>query len=384
MTIENRNVVRWQQGKCVLVRPGRAAERLDPDHPRVPDHCCVAFPSDAVRSFTLPVAPDEVKHLGQALPFMLEESLLEDVAELHFAHTALHDDLHAVAVVKRSAMTEWVEALPETLRELPWVSEALCLPWSQGQCTLVFEAEWVLARWDEAQGTRIEATLLPALLSTLEGSYEVLVAYGQNQQAAMAVVPEPLQSRLQWRQGGLAEALLLAAGDSAGPDLRQGAFAPRLPLQRWWGAWRRVAFALCAALILKTGVSVADYQMLKQEDVQLRQAVQDSYRRVNPQGAVVDVEKQLNRQLAEFGAGAQTRAFTPVLVALLSAAAEIDGVTLMSVNYSGGDMRVNLSAPDFRSVEQVREQLGKRSLSAELENSNARQSGVLARLRMEI
>ncbi|GIR68967.1 MAG: hypothetical protein CM15mP74_02180 [Halieaceae bacterium] len=33
----------------------------------------------------MPVAPDEVKHLRQALPFMLEESLLEDVTELHFA-----------------------------------------------------------------------------------------------------------------------------------------------------------------------------------------------------------------------------------------------------------------------------------------------------------
>ena len=31
----------------------------------------------------------------------------------------------------------------------------------------------------------------------------------------------------------------------------------------------------------------------------MRQAIQESYRRINPRGAVVDVEKQLNRQLAE-------------------------------------------------------------------------------------
>jgi len=70
---------------------------------------------------------------------------------------------------------------------------------------------------------------------------------------------------------------------------------------------------------------------------------------------------------------------------MLGAMALIEGITLMSVNYSGGrDLRINLSAPDFQSVEQVREQLGKRSLRAELENSNARNNRVVARLRVEI
>ena len=50
---------------------------------------------------------------------------------------------------------------------------------------------------------------------------------------------------------------------------------------RWWRIWQRVAVALGVALILKTGVSVADYQTLKTEDLQLRQAMQESYRRVN-------------------------------------------------------------------------------------------------------
>jgi type II secretion system protein L len=154
---------------------------------------------------------------------------------------------------------------------------------------------------------------------------------------------------------------------------------------RWWGVWQRVAVALGVALILKTGVSVADYQTLKTEDLQLRQAMQDSYRRVNPRGAVVDVEKQLNRQLAEFGAGGQQSAFTPSLVALLTEISKVDGIALTSVNYSGGkDMRVNLSAPDFQSVERVREQLAQRLPAAELENSNARGDGVVARIRVEL
>jgi type II secretion system protein L len=167
--------------------------------------------------------------------------------------------------------------------------------------------------------------------------------------------------------------------------LRQGEFAPRLPLARWWAVWQRVTLALIVACILKTALSVADYQMLKAEDLELRQAIQASYRRVNPRGAVVDVEKQLNRQLGEFGANTQRSAFTPIIVRLLTAIQQIDDIQLTSLSYSGkGDVRLSLSAPNFEAVEQVREQLKAQSFSAQLENSNARSDGVVARLLVQI
>ena len=385
MNPENINVVRWQQGQGFLLRPGAAPERLTDDGFRLPENTFLALPSDVVRNMTVPVAAEEVKHLRRALPFMLEESLLEDVSDLHFAHTPLYEGHHAVSVVARAKVAQWMDELPESLREVPWVSEALCLPWTEGQWTLLFESDAVLVRWSEAEGTRVEATLLSALLNSLHAEQVVLVAYGQDEAVAMAAIPGHLRQQTQWRQGGLSEALLLTDPVPAGPDLRQGEFAPRLPLMRWWGVWQRVAVALGVALILKTGVSVADYQSLKVENLQLRQAVQDSYRRVNPRGAVVDAEKQLDRQLTELGAGSQQRVFTPVLVTLLSAAGAVPDITLTSVNFSGAsDIRVNLLAPDFQSVEQVRDQLGQRGLDAELESSNARRDGVVARLRVGI
>jgi type II secretion system protein L len=212
-----------------------------------------------------------------------------------------------------------------------------------------------------------------------------LIVYTADQALAQATIPMQLQGAIQWRKGGFSEALLLANSHPPGPDLRQGDFAPRIPLARWWAIWQRVALALMVACILKTGLSVADYQMLKAEDLQLRQAIQTSYRRVNPRGAVVDVEKQLNRQLGEFGANTQRSAFTPIIVSLLTATKKVDGIQLTALNYSGkGDLRLSLSAPDFEAVEQVREQLKSQSLSAQLENSNARSDGVVARLRVQL
>ena len=385
MSTENVNIVRLEEGAVVLLQPGLAPATLDLETQTLPDNAVVALPADRLRSLMVRVAPEEVKHLKQALPFMMEESLLDDVDALHFAHQKLNDEQHAVAVIERETLAAWVAEMPDALREKPWISEALCLPWSEGHCTLVFEAEHVLIRWGLAEGARVEHALLPELLGTFRETLSAYVAYGVDEQSARGLLPQHVNDVLQWRQGGLPEALLLADAILTAPDLRQDSFAPKLPLMRWWGVWQRVAVALGVALILKTGVSVADYQTLKTEDLQLRQAMQDSYRRVNPRGAVVDVEKQLNRQLAEFGAGGQQSAFTPSLVALLTEISKVDGIALTSVNYSGGkDMRVNLSAPDFQSVERVREQLAQRLPAAELENSNARGDGVVARIRVEL
>ena len=384
MTPSNFNLIRWNEDFASFLRPGNQPERLAGEPDNFPENTCLALPADRVRTLPLSVAPEEVKHLRKALPFMLEEALLEDVTELHFANTPLDRDRQAVAVVRRKIMSQWMSTLPEALKEMPWVSEALCLPWSAGFCTLVFEADHVLVRWGEASGTRIERSLLPALLDSLPLAHVSIVAYGSDETEVRASIPELLHSRLQLRQGGLSEALLLANTETPGPDLRQGDFAPRLPFARWWRLWQSVLITLAVAVVLKTGVSVVDYVSLKKEELRLRGAIQQSYRRVNPKGAVVDVEKQLNRQLAELGAAGAQSAFTPVLVELLSAMTEVGDIELTSVNYTGGkDMRVNFSAPSFQAVERVRVALEARAFSAELENSNARKEGVVARFRVK-
>ena len=61
------------------------------------------------------------------------------------------------------------------------------------------------------------------------------------------------------------------------------------------------------------------------------------------------------------------------------------GAQLASVNFSDklGGVRVNLVAPDFRSVEAIRAGLVKAGLKASTENSNAAGDVVRARLKVE-
>jgi len=177
---------------------------------------------------------------------------------------------------------------------------------------------------------------------------------------------------------------LLLAQDGPAFDLRQGRFAPQLPLGRWWRLWQRVAVAAGVALVLQLGADVAQYQRLKADNTRIRQAIQDSYRQANPRGAVVDVEKQLDRQIAEFNPSSNGLAFTPLLAAITASLAEQGSISLSTLNFSAssGEVRLDLMADDFAAVEALRQLLGRRGLDATLETSSSRDEQVRARLRV--
>jgi len=390
---ENITAIRLSGDELELWRAGQTEPLLlDPSHGGgVTDHArkqpCFAAPSDSIRLVTLEVDPVEVKHLSQSLPFMLEDEVIDDIDALHFARQPLDNGCWLVAVVNREAMIHWRELLGDDFEGV-WLPESLLLPWHPGEICILIEDGSALVRYDALLGTRVELELLTPFLGALvaerEGALSA-VLYGQQQADDIALLPEPLKTNVQWRQGNFASALMVASPDLPQLDLRQGGFAPRLPLGRWWAAWRPVAVAAGVALVLALGADIAEYQRLKAENLALRSAIQSSYRLANPKGAVVDAEKQLDRQIAEFIPTSTGSRFTPMLAAVTSAVAEDDELSISTLNFSASaaEIRLDLTASDYAAVEGLRRRLSNAGFTATLETSSSRNEQVRARLRVE-
>lgn len=346
---------------------------------------CFAAPGADVRLLQLTVTPEEKKHLAQALPFMLEEQLAEDVETVHFATCLLDRNTVGVALCRDTAMSAWQERL-SALPELPqWLPEPLLLPWRSGEWCLVLTADTVIVRSGACEGYTVEAQLLPLLLAAAaeDSLPEVVVAYGSDQERDLELIPQTLRSRVQWRQGNLCSALMLARDDHP-LNLRQGPYAARLPLARWWQHWRVAAVAIGAAFALQLAATYADYRALSSQNLALRAALEASYRQAVPEGALVDAERQLLRQLDNLRGGGGNGSFVRLLEQTGSIIVQRPGTGIVSINYNqrGGEMRLNIVARDFAAVEQLRAGLTSAGLAAVMESSSAQADGVRARIRV--
>jgi general secretion pathway protein L len=211
-----------------------------------------------------------------------------------------------------------------------------------------------------------------------------IVIYGQDENADRALLPMTAEAAIEWRRGGLAAAMLL--GDQQTPvlDLRQGGYALQLPYGRWWRQWQSMAALMLVALSVYLLAGWLDYRRLERENIALRQEIQAVYRGVNPRGAVVDAPKQLSRQLAALRGGGSGASFTALLAPVGEAIAERPDTVLASLNYSqrSAELRINLLAPSFAEVEELRAGLVSRGYDATLENSSRSGSSVRARMRI--
>ena len=397
--MQNIAVIRLIQGRLAWYPPGASEEPRWLDNDAEREHLratlaprmvtpCFAVPGADVRLLPLSITADERKHIVKSLPFMLEEQVAADIEELQFAHQFLDKTHLSVAICSTQKMSEWRALLADYPGVNRWVPEPLLLPWQEGEWCLVLEGEGAVIRTGRCEGCSIERDMVPPLLaSALEGSTapQAVIVYGADQQADTALLPPDLQDAVQWRRGSLYSALMLSdSSDTTTLNLLQGVFAPRLPLARWWRQWRTVAAVFAIAFFLHLLATFVDYRGLKNENLALRTAVQDSYRKAYPRGAVVDAEKQLRRQLDALHGSAQSSGFVSLMDRVGSVIGSRPGATIVSINYNdkGDEMRMNIVAADFEAVEQMRADINEAGLQAVMESSSAQGDRVRARLRV--
>lgn len=393
------SVIRWVDDRLAWYPPGAGTEPrwLDDAGAREQmaatllqrrSRICFAVPGEDVRLLTVPVAPEEKKHLSRSLPFSLEEQVATDVEDLHFAYCPLNDSDYGVAIVSHEKMRSW-QALIATLPTMPcWLPEPLLLPWQTGEWCIVVEEASVIVRTAECAGFTLERSMVTPVMHGVmveAGQPQTIVVYGVDQESDIALLPGDCRNKVQWRQGGLCAALMLSESVNPNLNLLQGQYAPRLPLGLWWRQWRLVAAAFAAAFALQVSATYAEYRGLSQQNLAMRGAMESSYRSAFPQGAIVDVEKQLRRQLDAMGGSGEGSGFVRLMDKVGAAINGLPGTTITTINYNdkSDEMRLNIGARNFDAVEKLRSRINDAGLEAVTESSSTRGDRVNARLRVK-
>ncbi|MEO0444288.1 MAG: type II secretion system protein GspL [Pseudomonadota bacterium] len=162
-------------------------------------------------------------------------------------------------------------------------------------------------------------------------------------------------------------------------------YSRQLPFDKWWQEAKSLVYLAAAALAVFFIASFADIYLIKKQQNAYQQEILSSYRTVVPRGPASDPVRRLRGLLSD----GQDSAESSNSVYLLSKVAPVLDqleIGLLTLNYSNREqaVRMSITAKTFNGIEQLRQQLDREGVVAELQSSNAADEGFQARMRLAI
>jgi general secretion pathway protein L len=317
--------------------------------------------------------------LRAALPFALEESLAEDVENLHFASGTRRDSGKLpVAVVSIEKMDEWMSALQNAgIEAARMVPENYGLARIPGTLSLLVDRDCIFFN-DGAdteftlQGVRPSDALVAAgALSDRSGDDQDGDEAAESEGHLVAYCEAPDEERFShdWialrhelhsvdinllADGVLPKlAVTVASGDDV--NLLQGAYGAKTDYRAQLRPWRSAAVLLLGLMLLGLVGKAVDYNRLSQEEAALKARFTEEYRQIRP-GDTREVMDPLNavRSIKQ-GLGASTgpQVFLPSLRQLGDAIAQNGNARIENISYRAGVIDVRITSPDVATLDNI-------------------------------
>lgn len=361
----------------------------------------VGGPQVAVRRLSF--EPQEKRHLHKLMPFQLEEDVVGDIDQFHFALARPGEKSVSVAYTEKARLEAVFDELREAGIEVAECYPAALLPEvpdapdsdaeqaaEQDAWALHWQAGQVAVHHGPNLGFCVDARNLPLALELLLNDEQrvdslphlALSAPDENQLTE-------LENALPAKLDGASTRTRIAGIWDFEPhadtlNLCQGAFSQRLPVERWWRHWRTVAMAAAAALVVYIGTLALSISELKDENLETRRQIEQVFRTVVPNGPANDAERRLRIKARELEPQTQSSQAVALMAQVLPLVDERDGISLKGAYYTGdnAELALNLQAGTFNAIETLRGAIEGAGLTAELLSSSAQGSNHSARLKI--
>jgi len=346
--------------------------------------------------------PKAARRQANAIGYMVEEHLAEDVEDLHFICSPRDGDLCSVYAVARDKM----EALRNQVERLKWplvaaVAEYQLLGMLESDLALWLDGAQAHVWQDSGQGLSIRREYLQPMLSSLLGEDEsvqepeegedesaekslLLLGAGEDDGLIVGELETLFAERLQRNQRAPEEVFLERYKPGKLSNLLSGDYQLSGGEVEgvWWLKPAKVA-AICfaAQLFFFVGAGAYFHWQAEQAEEQARTMFTELFPNTRPSA-------QIRRQLDGFlkSAGSQGGAFTTQMQQLSKVWTEQRGkeLKLQSLRFDGqrGEMVLQLKASSLSDLDTFVSKLSGNGLRADLLGANELKKGVSGRVRV--
>jgi general secretion pathway protein L len=353
------------------------------------DEATVIVSAERVLATTAVLPKIKRSKLETALPFALEDALIDDVSEAHVTTGAkLPDGRTVLYTMNKSWLTRFLEASTAAKMRVRRIVPEFCLLPTR-------TSEWSMA-WDGAQGfLALAHSLGGALDSGNDARAPVGLQLRLQTDAPAALRLFALGSEIQAPNWGIKVPVIFekqsfdwrkAAIPSEAPNLLWGKFAPPPRISEFW-PWLRPA--LLAALLL-FGVDVVitnlEWAKLALEKRQLMSGMTETFRETfGADATIVDAPLQMRRNVARLrhAAGVSDDAdFTQLLEKFSGALSTLPGTTLRTLRYGDGKLDIEMTLASAATLDTLQQRIAETGLSVQVMDKHEAGSGLNFQLRV--
>src|SRR5436190_4044176 len=371
-------------GGQVLAGP-RSGERPEAAEREGAARVVVLVPATDVLLARTELAARQREQLELALPFALEDQLVEPVEAMHVAWTQDPAGGQAVAAVRRATLDAWLARLESIgVRPDAMIADAAALPLEPGAISVLVEDDAALIRSARNEASALDTGSLASWLGVVlqqsgPGTRVMLHDAGRRVSGLGAGIPvervEPAPPALAWLAPG---ALALDAVNLLG-----GRYAPAHRGQPVRALWRTAALLAAAVVAVAFVLAFTEYWRASRQLARTNAELTALYRQSFPEATTVPASSALIR--AEFeragqhggeGGIALLKRLAPVLTASTQ-------YTVRSLEYRAGVLDLVLIADSVATLDSVRERLLAMGFKASLSAVSAGDLGTEAKLHVE-
>ncbi|MGI2260924.1 type II secretion system protein GspL [Shewanella sp. GXUN23E] len=290
----------------------------------------------------------------KALPFMLEEQLVDNVELMHFVVGAREGEQLNVIAVTHEQMQSWLTWLAEAgLKARAMVPDCLALPLADCQWAAMVIGRELLLRTSAGAGQSIpldwSEVVLPKLLPTDTDEPISVATYTRMDIPGTEAQEQSLDLPL----------LVLAKGMTlAGVNLLTGAYKPSRELSKHLLLWRNAAIAAGVVVVLALANMGLNIYQLDAQAAELKAQSESIYRKAIPGSSrIVNLRSQMKSELGKLqGQGGGDQLFA-MLNTLEGSFAKVPELRPDSLRFDGarGELRMQVTAKTYAQIEKFRE-----------------------------
>ncbi|MEZ5536758.1 MAG: type II secretion system protein GspL [Thiolinea sp.] len=343
------------------------------------DNVVLLIPARDVLLTSTTLVTSNARHLKQALPYALEESLVDDPAEQHFVWQARKDSPETldVAVIARDTLKGWMELLKKhRIRARTILPDVFALPIAEDEHavpTIVQHAGQVLVRTGPLSGFSCPAAAFPLLMDGLFSAEDKVNDAGDETKdlhevwlyadqpadwhESLAVLREPQPDMLLSDSIQQGAALNLLSGYQ---DVSMSGFS------RSWKRWRVAAVFAVLTLGILVGTQVMETIRLKQQleteeakNVALFKQVFPEITNINVRTLRSRVKSEITRLEQETGqTGSGKVSPLPFMATVAQTFGKEKQVKITEVRSRNGNLVIRFTLPSVELMDKLGRELG--------------------------